>query len=109
MNNTLGEAPAFFAAVYAGLCIGALLLVASGLRQALGPTWLKTCVDVLFWAVAGVASGVALIAINGGRPRLYLLLGILFGAWCFTRFVSRPVQSGFLKLSVAVAARRRKA
>lgn len=109
MSNTLGEAPALLAAVYAGLCIGALLLVASGLRGAAQPNWLKVCVDILFWAAAGVAAAVALIAINGGRPRLYLLLGILAGAWCFTRFVSRPVRQGFMKLSALAAARRRKA
>ncbi len=83
------ELPALLAALYAGLVIGALYDALRPLRLfSQGRLW-NGLLDVLYYGLVLCVAAFALFYINGGAPRVYLLLGICLGAYAYARLVSR--------------------
>ncbi|MDR0841495.1 MAG: hypothetical protein LBN26_08975 [Christensenellaceae bacterium] len=85
------EVAAFCAAVYSGLVMGALYDVFRLLRLPLrGRVW-NALLDAVYYALVLCLAAGALLYINGGTVRMYLLLGMGLGLYAYMRFVSRAL------------------
>lgn len=96
MDTTLSQAAEFAAAVYCGLCIGVLFDIFSVLHAMFEHVWVHSLLDAVFYAAAGAVAGAALLFINGGEIRLWLLLIIAAAAFLY-RFTASALIRVLLK------------
>lgn len=84
--STIGQIYVFLWMVGAGLLVGALYSLCTGLRRLLcAGFWLTLLFDVLFGLGSGLILAAALIAGDYGRVRLYGVLGSCIGLLLFRR------------------------
>lgn len=97
------ELPALYAAIYAGLVIGALYDALRPLRLLFDRRLWNGLLDAVYYGMVLIIAAFALFYINGGTPRVYLLLGMCLGAYVYARFVSRFILAivGAIKKTVA--------
>lgn len=101
------ELPALLAALYAGLVMGALYDALRPLRVfSKGKLW-NGILDALYYAMVLCLAALALFYINGGVPRVYLLLGMGLGLYAYMRLVSRFILAVADKIKKTVAKRNR--
>ena len=93
------EFPVLLGAIYAGLLIGMLYDAFALLRCVLKRPWLIGLADGLFYAAALCLAALCLLYLNGGRPRLYALAGMLGGALFYRGTAGRLTRDlcGWLK------------
>jgi spore cortex biosynthesis protein YabQ len=96
MDTTLSQAAEFAAAVYCGLCIGILFDIFAILHSPFKNVWVHSLLDAIFYAAAGVIAGSALLFINGGEIRLWLLLIIAAAAFLY-RFTAGALFRALIK------------
>lgn len=92
MPNTLSEWPQFWGALYGGLVIGIVYDLFSLLRLPFGNKWCIAVIDALFYVVAGVLSALTMIFVNGGSPRIFIIAGLILGAYLYLHFVGRMLK-----------------
>lgn len=101
----MGELPALLAALYAGLVMGALYDALRPLRLfSRGKLW-NGILDALYYGMLLCLAAFTLFYVNGGVPRVYLLLGMALGAYAYNRLVSRFILSVAAKIKKTVAKR----
>lgn len=102
----MGEFPALLAALYAGILAGALYDALRPLRLFSQGRFWNGLLDVLYYGILFCLAAFSLFYINGGVPRVYLLLGICLGAYIYNRLVSRFILAIADKIKKTVAKRR---
>lgn len=89
--STIGQIYIFLWMVGAGLLVGALYSLCSGLRRLLcAGFWLTLLIDTLFGLGAALILIAALVTGSYGRIRMYELLGSVIGLFLF-RFGVHPL------------------
>lgn len=96
MDTTLSQAAEFAAALYCGFVIGILYDIFCILRALFKSVWAHSILDAAFYAAAGVLAGAALLFINGGEVRLWLLLVIAAAAFLY-RFTAGALFRALIK------------
>ena len=82
--STIGQVYVFLWMIGAGLLVGLLYSLCTGLRRLLcAGFWLTLLIDVLFGLGSGLILAAALVAGDYGRVRLYSLLGSCIGLFLF--------------------------
>ena len=94
MFETVGQAGAFLAMVYAGLIVGLLYDGARLARRLLAAGAMVTGIlDLLFWLAAGAVVSVALALRGEDSVRLYALAGCASGVVLYLLGISRALHA----------------
>ncbi len=96
--GTLPEIPAFCAAVYGGLIVGAVYDLFRFLRLPFHSRHIIACIDFLYYVAAAAIAAATLMYINGGTVRLYIFLGMGLGIYAYIRFPGRLAKATALKI-----------
>lgn len=90
--STIGQGYVFLWMTAAGVIIGAIYALSSGLRRLLqAGFWLGLVIDCFFGAAAALVLVVALVTGCYGVVRGYALLGALLGVMIFALGAARPI------------------
>lgn len=81
MESPLQQIPVFLGAVYGGMVIGLTYTAFRPLHALFPGRIAHGILDGLFYAAAGVIAALTLYRIDGGTLRLYVLAGLLIGAY----------------------------
>ena len=102
MPHTAYQGYEFLAALYTGLVIGLLYTLCTFLRQLFLRRKLPSAfIDALFWILAGGITFLAMLLINGARPRGYLFLGLGMGItlhFCSIGLIIKKTASFFSRI-----------
>lgn len=94
--STIGQIHVFLWMVGAGMFIGALYALCSGLRRLMcAGFWLSLAIDMMFGLGAGILLIAAVLFASYGNVRLYELLGTAVGIILFSLGIQPPLEALF--------------
>jgi len=83
METSLTESTVFLGCVYGGLCMGLLYEFFAFIALLWKKNWFHAVLDLLFCGLCMGLAALFLLYLNGGRPRLYGILGFFLGGILF--------------------------
>ena len=107
-KRAMGEIPALCAALYGGMVMGAIYDGIRCFRLLGGGKLWNALLDLIYYALVLCIAAATLLYINGGVPRVYLLLAMGAGLFLYMRLVSAFLQDVAGAVKKRVARKRRK-